>query len=182
MLGFVAIPLTVFYIVGAINAVNMFDGLDGLAAGIASFSLAGFSYLYFTRADFVDGCLALILIGSLSGFLIFNFHPARIFMGNNGSAFLGYILAVFAIQAAHGNRSVISILGSIFLVGLPVLDAGVAILRRAIAGKPIYLGDRSHIYDQLVDKGFTVRQTALFCYTLQLGFVFFGLWLFQRSR
>ena len=176
-MGWIAVPLTVFYVLGAINSVNMLDGLDGLAGGVVSLSLVGFSILFALRDYPIEPVAPLILVGALGGFLFFNFSPARVFMGNNGSAFLGFVVAVFGILASSGSHHYVGLIGPIFMIGLPVLDTAVAILRRLKKGKPIYLGDRSHIYDQLVDKGLTVRQTALICYAIQTLLVSSGLWL-----
>lgn len=167
----IAIPLTTVFIAGVINTVNLFDGLDGLAGGTVSISLIGFAVVLSSVGLGAWLPLALGLLGALLGFLIYNFNPARIFMGDNGSTFLGYALAVLALNVAGGPRDLRSFVVALLLIGLPLVDTLVAIVRRAARGRPIFQGDRSHIYDQLVDHGLTVKQTALVCYAVQAGLV-----------
>ncbi len=172
-----AMPLTVVLVVGAINAVNLFDGLDGLAGGTVAVSLVGFAALLHLSGKSEYVLLALAVLGALVGFLLFNFNPARIFMGDNGSTFLGYVLAVLAMNVAARPWDLRSLAVALLLIGLPIVDTAVAIGRRALEGRPIFLGDRSHIYDQLVDHGFSVRQTAFICYGIQAALVSGSVWL-----
>ncbi|MFN8009001.1 MAG: MraY family glycosyltransferase [Terriglobia bacterium] len=169
--------MTIFYVLGAINSVNMLDGLDGLAGGAMSLSLVAFSITFALQSSTIHPVLPLIPLGALVGFLFFNFNPARVFMGNNGSAFLGFVIAIFGILASNGSYHVLGLIGPILIIGLPVLDTAVAIIRRLRKGAPVYLGDRSHIYDQLVDKGLTVRKTVLVCYAVQAILTSAGLWV-----
>ncbi len=164
----VGVPLTVVLVVGAINTVNLFDGLDGLAGGTVCVSLAGFAVVLGARGDDAFTALALTALGAVAGFLLFNFNPARIFMGDNGSTFLGFLLGVLAARVASRPHDLRSLALALLLIGLPIVDTFVAIARRAIRRRPIFLGDRSHIYDQLVDRGLSVRRTALLCWGVQL--------------
>lgn len=168
---YVAIPLTAVYILGSINSINLFDGLDGLAGGVVSISLTGFSILFYTKGDATYMVLSLALLGGILGFLPYNFNPASIFMGDNGSTLLGYILSVLAIKASSVPYDLESFMIPIVLIGLPIIDTATAITRRLLKGRPVFAGDRSHIYDQLVDAGLSVKQTALICYSMQLFLV-----------
>jgi UDP-GlcNAc:undecaprenyl-phosphate GlcNAc-1-phosphate transferase len=177
---YVAVPLTLIYILGSINSVNLFDGLDGLAGGVASISFIGFSVLFYLQGDGTYTLLSLSLLGAVCGFLFYNFNPARIFLGDNGSTFLGYMLAVFAINASSKPYAFVLFLVPLMLIGLPVVDTVIAIVRRVLSGKPVFIGDRSHLYDQLVDKGYTVKGAVLICYTMQAAFVVCSIYLIHR--
>jgi UDP-GlcNAc:undecaprenyl-phosphate GlcNAc-1-phosphate transferase len=176
-LPYVAVPLTLIYILGSINSVNLFDGLDGLAGGVVSISLIGFSVFFYLQGNNSYTLLSLSLLGAVLGFLGYNFNPARIFMGDNGSTFLGYMLAVLAINASSKPYAFVLFLVPLMLIGLPVIDTVMAIVRRLLNGKPVFIGDRSHLYDQLVDRGFTVRRAVSICYALQAAFVACSLYL-----
>jgi UDP-GlcNAc:undecaprenyl-phosphate GlcNAc-1-phosphate transferase len=171
----VAVPLTAVLVVGAINAVNLFDGLDGLAGGTASLSLLGFAAMLHRAGGEAAAIVALAVAGAVLGFLLFNFNPARVFMGDNGSTFLGYVLAVLAIHASARPWDVRALAAALLVIGLPIVDTAAAIVRRALERRPIFAGDRSHIYDRLVDRGFSVRQTALLCWAIQALLVTAGL-------
>ncbi|NWF93993.1 MAG: undecaprenyl/decaprenyl-phosphate alpha-N-acetylglucosaminyl 1-phosphate transferase [Syntrophaceae bacterium] len=174
---FIAIPLTIFYVVGAMNAINMEDGLDGLAGGVALISLVGFSFLSALRGESFGVTLASLLTGLLLGFLFYNFHPSSIFMGDNGSYFLGFILAYLAVTVTSLDHFS-TFLGPILIIGAPVFEAAHAILRRLKKGVPLFTGDRSHFYDQLTQKGLTVRQTVLLCWGIQVILVGTGMWVY----
>jgi len=143
--------LTVVVVVLLLNAVNLLDGLDGLASGVGLAGAAGF-------AAVLDGdgrVLALALAGALAGFLLWNRPPARIYLGDAGSYLLGTALAVLLCEAWGSGQPVAVAAGSVLLVAVPVADTTVAVLRRARARRPLLLGDRGHVYDQLVDRGWT---------------------------
>jgi len=170
---FICLPLSIFYVMGAINAVNMEDGLDGLAGGIALISFMGFAILSATLNRPMDLRISVILCGILIGFLCFNFNPASIFMGDSGSYFIGFILAYFALRFTDLSRWP-AFLGPIFIIGAPVFDTAYAILRRMKKGVSPFYGDRSHFYDQLMQRGLSVRQTVLICWGIQAFLVGFG--------
>lgn len=170
---FIGIPLTIFYVLGAINAVNMEDGIDGLAGGLAALSLVAFAVLSIATKNCSNLLVSTILCGSIIGFLFYNFNPASIFMGDSGSYFIGFVLAYLAIgftDLSHWS----TFLSPILLIGVPVFDAAYAIVRRIKKGVSPFSGDRSHFYDQLMQKGLTVRQTVLICWAIQAVFVCAG--------
>lgn len=177
-INYIIIPLTIFYVLGSINALNLLDGLDGLASGVASIISLGFLILSINQGNLFGMVLSLALMGAVLGFLPFNFNPASIFMGNCGSAFLGYILAVLAISFTNRPYNIAWFIIPILIMGVPVLDTAFAIIRRLKNRRPLFIGDRSHIYDQLMDKGgLSVRKTVLVCYGGQGVFVVMGLLL-----
>jgi UDP-GlcNAc:undecaprenyl-phosphate GlcNAc-1-phosphate transferase len=174
------IILTIFYVAGIINAVNMQDGIDGLAGGLVLISLMGFFVLSTRNENELGGMISLCLIGALIGFLIYNFPPASIFMGDNGSYFLGFILAFFAISFTNINDWRM-FFGPILLVGFPVFDAGYTIVRRLKKGVSPFSGDRSHLYDQLIKQGLSVQRTVLFCWGVQCVFVSSGIIIYFKA-
>jgi len=143
--------LTVAFVVVLINAVNLLDGLDGLACGVGAVSAVGFAIV-------LDGeyrVLALALAGALGGLLVWNRPPARIYLGDAGSYLIGTALAVLLAAAFGAGEPVALASGALLLVAVPVADTAIAIVRRFRARRPLLQGDRGHVYDQLVDRGWT---------------------------
>ena len=163
---FISLPLTLFYVVGAINSINMEDGLDGLAGGMAALTCLGFATLSVATGQSVNLLISVILCGVVFGFLCYNFYPATIFMGDNGSYLVGLMVAYHAVSFTDMDHWS-TFLAPIFIVGVPVFDVAYAILRRMKKGVSPFVGDRSHFYDQLMQKGLTVRQTVLICWSIQ---------------
>jgi UDP-GlcNAc:undecaprenyl-phosphate GlcNAc-1-phosphate transferase len=164
-----------FYVVGAMNALNMQDGLDGLAGGITAISLMGFTILSILNSITFPLILCLALLGGILGFLVYNWHPASIFMGDNGSHFLGFSLAVLAIMfSGHPVYNLKEFIGPILIIGLPIIDAGWAIIRRISKGQSPMQGDRGHLYDRLQQKGISIKKTVLICYGIQIIIVSVG--------
>ena len=144
-------------VVVLVNAVNLIDGLDGLASGVALASALGFSSL----PGGPERQTALALAGALAGFLVHNRPPARIYLGDAGSYLIGTALALL-LAAAWGPAAPAGAgVAALALVGVPLAEVGVAVLRRALAGDPLFEGDRSHVYDQLVDRGWPARRASL---------------------
>ena len=169
-----------FYIVGAMNAINMEDGLDGLAGGITAISLVGFLVLSILSSTTFPLILSLALLGGVIGFLIYNWNPASIFMGDNGSHFLGFSLAILAIMfSGHPIYNLKQFIGPILIIGLPIIDAGWAIIRRISKGQSPMKGDRGHLYDRLRQKGLSTKKTVLICYAVQLIIVGIGIIIYQ---
>ena len=157
-------PLTVLWIVGVINALNLIDGLDGLAGGVALFAIVVSLVLAMVRGDSLMTLYAAALAGSLIGFLLYNFNPATIFMGDTGSMFLGFVLAVTALQRNQKSSTAVALLIPMVALGLPLLDTGLAIVRRAANGRPLFSADREHIHHRLLGLGLSQRQAALALY------------------
>ncbi len=171
------LPLTFVYVLGVINAVNFEDGLDGLAGGMVAISLAGLAIISFARgADFLLA-ISLIGFGGVLGFLVHNFPPAKIFMGDGGAYFLGFILVILALSFSKPYDAW-SAVGILFVVGLPIFDAVVTTTRRLAQGKSPFLGDRDHLYDKILKNTGSLKKTLVINYFVQLIFVAIGVALF----
>jgi len=179
---FIPIPvvmgvLAAFYVFGGMNAVNMQDGIDGLAGGLVAVSAVGFMALSVYTGNTLGLVLSLSTLGAVSGFLVYNSYPASIFMGDNGSHFLGFMLVLLAISFTSKPYNIRWFIGPILIIGVPVFDAGWAVIRRLLRRKPLFEGDRGHLYDRLMRRGLSVRQTVFACCLLQAVFVGSGILL-----
>jgi len=168
--------ISVFYYVGAMNAMNMEDGINGLAGSLALISFIGFALLSIISNNPLALILSLSLAGATLGFLFYNWDPASIFMGDSGSHFLGFSLVVLAILFTRNPLDNWQwFVAPLFIIGLPIIEAAAAILRRLIRGQSPFLGDRKHLYDLLHQKGLTIKQTVLVCCFIQTTIVTVGL-------
>lgn len=167
--------LAVLFVVGAINAVNMQDGLDGLAGGVVALSCVGFAWMAASTGNGLLLALAVSLGGAVAAFLVFNSHPASVFMGDNGSYLVGLVVGTMALTVALADGTLRGLLGAALLVGAPVFDAAFAITRRVAHGVSPFTGDRSHFYDLLSQHGLAPRSVALVCYGVQAVLVASGL-------
>lgn len=165
-LEMLAIPATLFWVVGLTNTVNLIDGLDGLAAGVASIAAITILLVALQQEIVLVSLLTAGLAGSALGFLQHNFNPAKIFMGDTGSMFLGYMLAGISIIGAVKSAATIALIVPILALGLPIMDTSFAIFRRAINGKPIFKPDRGHLHHRLLDMGFNQKQAVLLMYAI----------------
>lgn len=166
-LGILSWPFSILWIVALVNVLNLSDGLDGLASGITAISsLTLLLAAAFTGAPAAILLMAAALLGASAGFLPWNFHPARIFMGDAGSLFLGYMLAAISIQGALKAPAALSILVPILVLGVPIFDTAWAILRRWRAGQPIGQADNGHLHHRLLGFGLSQRQTVLLLYCI----------------
>ncbi len=173
--------IAAFYIVGAMNALNMQDGMDGLASGLTALSLIGFIILSMFSNNNFSLALSLSLLGPIIGFLIYNWHPASIFMGDNGSHFLGFLLAILAIIfSGHPLYNFKQFISPILIIGLPIIDAAWAIIRRSSRGQSPFYGDRGHLYDRLHKKEISIRKTVLICYFIQSIIVISGILIYIK--
>lgn len=169
-LGPLSLVVTMLWIVGVVNAMNLIDGLDGLAAGVGLFGVATTFVLAAMRPDPIMMLFMAALAGSLLGFLVYNFNPASIFMGDAGSMFIGYVLAVGSVQTSQKSSTTVAILVPIVALGVPIADTFLAIIRRAIRRRPIFGADRAHIHHRLLDLGLTQKQAVLILYGVSLLF------------
>jgi len=183
------IPVVIFFVLGATNSLNLLDGLDGLCAGVtavitvamlllaAHLATWGFSGV----GDPVRIIICLSLVGGVCGFLPFNRYPAKIFMGDAGSMLLGFVIAALMILFAEGALR--WWLASIVVFGLPILDTAVALVRRLINKRPLFVSDRGHIYDQMIDRGIPLKKTVIISYILAGLYAVTGLVMSQiRTR
>ena len=165
--GWVSVAVTILWIVAATNAVNLIDGLDGLAVGVSS--IASMSLLALTLFVVGEPNLSIItaaVAGAGFGFLPYNYNPAKIFMGDTGATFLGFILACVSIQGLFKTSAVMSLAIPILILGLPLFDTGFAFLRRMLKGKSPMTPDRGHLHHRLLDLGLTQRQAVAVLYTM----------------
>lgn len=167
-LGFLSIPVTVLWIVGVTNAVNLIDGLDGLAVGISSIATFSLFFIAILAGEPVVAILAAALAGSCLGFLPYNFNPAKIFMGDTGSTFLGYMLSIICIQGLFKGYVIISFIVPFLILGLPIFDTAYAIVRRIKNKKPIMSPDRGHLHHRLIDMGLSQKQTVAIMYVIAM--------------
>ncbi len=174
-LGLLAVPVTVFWLVAVTNAVNLIDGLDGLAGGIsciASLTMAAIAAIQFSvfkdpgQLEIVT--LSLILAAATLGFLRYNFHPASIFLGDSGSMLLGFSLGVISVLGLTKSATAISVIIPVVVMGIPLLDVFLAIIRRYQDQRPIFQPDREHLHHRLLARGFTHRGAVLSIYGVSL--------------
>lgn len=174
--------LTVFWIVALVNAVNLIDGLDGLAAGVSFFAALTLSFLAASQKLFPVAAAFAALAGACMGFLPYNLHPARVFMGDTGAMTLGYLFATLSILGAVKSITALSVL---FMTGLvlayPIIDTAFAIVRRWMKGRPIYAADREHLHHRLLDSGLDQRQAVLMLYALTLVFCLLAVLLIKGA-
>lgn len=164
--------LTLFFILGCINCINLIDGLDGLAGGISSIYFLTIGIIAVMQGSTgLDYILTFIMLGSTLGFLVHNFNPATIFMGDSGSMFLGFIIATIALLGFK-NVTLTSLIIPLLILAIPILDTLFAIIRRILKGESISTPDKFHIHHQLLKRNFSQRQTVLIIYVINLLFAF----------
>jgi len=160
-LGAAAFPLTLIWVVGVINAMNLIDGLDGLAGGVALCAILTNLIVAVVRAEPIMILCMAALAGALIGFLFYNFNPASIFMGDSGSLFLGFVLAVSSIRTNQKSSTAVSLLVPMVALAVPIADTALAMARRMLAGRSMFLGDGEHIHHRLLRLGLSQRQAVL---------------------
>ena len=168
-LGIFVVPLTLLWVVGVTNAVNLADGVDGLATGISIIAAAVMCALTFTDFPLI-ALLALSLAGAALGFLPHNFAPARIFLGDSGSLFLGFMLAAFSIMTVTKQATFTTLVIPILILGLPICDTCYAMFRRLRNRRPIFQADNGHIHHRLMDMGLGPRRTVMVLYFSSIYF------------
>lgn len=165
-LGWLGWPITVIWIVAITNAVNLIDGLDGLACGVSTISSMSMLVIALVLGEGDVAILLAALAGGCIGFLPYNLNPAKIFMGDTGSTFLGYILAVVSIQGMFKMYNIISFVVPFLMLGLPIFDTCFAFIRRIAHGKSPMSPDRSHVHHRLIDMGFSQKQAVAVLYII----------------
>ncbi len=165
-----SIPLTIFFILGCVNCMNLIDGMDGLAGGISSIYFLTIGIIAIIQQKFgLDYTLTFVMLGATLGFLVYNFNPASIFMGDSGSTFLGLIISVIALLGFK-NVTFTSIIIPLLILAIPILDTLFAILRRWIKGEGLSTPDKFHIHHQFLSKNLTQKQTVLIIYAINALF------------
>jgi UDP-GlcNAc:undecaprenyl-phosphate/decaprenyl-phosphate GlcNAc-1-phosphate transferase len=186
-LGWLSLPFTVLWVVGVTNAVNLIDGLDGLAAGLALITTIAVAVMALLSGQTGVVAASAALLGSLLGFLPYNFNPARIFLGDSGSMFLGFVIAVISIRGNQKGPTAVAALAPLLVVGLPILDTALALARRSWRigrdgwrtgaalrymwrnGHRLFLPDREHLHHRLLDLGLSQRRAVLTLYVMAIG-------------
>lgn len=163
-LGWLSIPITIIWVVGITNAINLIDGVDGLAAGVAFISSVTIFIIAILNGRGEAAVLTVILSGAILGFLPYNFNPASIFMGDTGAQLLGFLLAAISLKGAIKSATAFAIAVPILAFGLPIYDTLFAMIRRKLNGKPIMQADRGHLHHRLLDMGLTQKQVVLIMY------------------
>ena len=175
--GLLSWPITIFWIVGITNAVNLIDGLDGLAAGISAIACGVIAILAIHSGQVVMGVIMLALLGSLTGFLFFNFNPAKIFMGDCGSLFLGFMLAGASVAYAGKSTTIVGLGLPMLALGVPIFDTLFSMLRRVLERRSLFAPDSKHIHHRLMDIGLGQRHVVIFIYLVTLIVVGFGMFM-----
>jgi len=170
-LGMLSLPFTLLWIVGVVNAVNLIDGLDGLAGGVAFFAAGTNLVLALARGDVLMALCMAALAGAVLGFLVFNFSPATIFMGDTGSMFLGFVLATVSIKTSTKSGTAVAMVVPVIALGLPITDTLLAMFRRALLGRRMFDADRDHIHHRMMSRlKLSHRDAVLALYALSVLF------------
>jgi UDP-GlcNAc:undecaprenyl-phosphate GlcNAc-1-phosphate transferase len=167
-LGWLGCPLTLLWVVGITNAVNLSDGLDGLAAGISAIACGVIAALSLHSDNPMMAVFALSLMGSLSGFLVFNFNPARVFMGDCGSLFLGYTIAASSVMCMTKSSALVGLTLPALALGVPIFDTLFSMLRRFLERRSLFAPDRRHFHHRLLEMGLHQRHAVMIIYVLTL--------------
>ncbi len=176
-LGSLGVLLTIIWVVAFINIINFIDGLDGLAAGIAAIAALSFAFFAFDTGQIATAMISIAIVGSTLGFLGHNFNPAKIFMGDSGSMFLGFLFGAITVSGVMKSIAAISLFAPLIIMGVPILDGALAILRRYRDGQPVTQADRDHLHHRLLRRGFTQRQAVSIIYLWSIALSAFGLTL-----
>lgn len=172
VLGPFSYVIAIIWIVGITNAINLIDGLDGLASGVFIIAMATIMYMAILNGQYLVVGLTAILIGSTFGFLFFNFHPAKIFLGDTGSLFLGYCISTISMLGLFKSVTIFSLVIPVIILAIPILDTFFAIVRRLINKKKIFAPDKSHLHHRFLEMGFSHKETVLIIYAIG---IFFGI-------
>ena len=169
--------ITMVWLVGVTNAVNLIDGLDGLAAGISAIACGVIAIMAILAHNVILAIIMLAMLGSLIGFLCFNFNPARIFMGDCGSLFLGFMIAAASVLTASMTETIVGVAIPILVLGIPIFDTFFCMLRRFLQRRGIMSADRGHFHHRLLELGFTQHQVAIIAYIITLTITGLGFFL-----
>ena len=176
-----SLPATVFWLVLCTNAVNLIDGVDGLATGVGLFATAT-TLLAAMLQNNIDLAWAVApLLGCLLGFLRYNFNPATIFLGDSGSLLIGFLLGCYSIIWSQKSATILGMTAPLLALAIPLLDTGLAVLRRFLRRQPLFTGDRGHIHHRLLDRGWSPRRVALMVYGLCMLSAIFALGVMNKS-
>jgi len=180
--AWIGVPLTVAWVVAITNAFNLIDGLDGLAAGSAFFSTVIVVAVSLLNGSQVIAIVAVALAGSILGFLRYNFNPASIFLGDSGSLYIGFVLSAAALASSQKSSTMVAVAIPVVSLGLPILDVGIAIVRRFLGGRPLFEADADHIHHKLLKRGLSHRDAVLILYGVSAVFGLLSMILYPRGH
>jgi len=169
-LGIFSIPITYLWIIGITNSINLLDGLDGLASGVSLVVVSSIGILSFYHQDWMTFAICLALIGSLIGFLKYNYHPAKIFMGDTGSLLLGFLISAITIEGIQESKGNIALLVPVIVLAVPLGDSVLAFFRRLLKGKHPFKADKDHLHHRLIDLGLSHKQAVHVIYLASILF------------
>jgi len=175
--GPITVILTILWVTALMNAINLIDGMDGLASGISAIAACAFLVLGLVQGQIVPALLSAAILGASLGFIPFNFHPAKIFLGDAGSLLLGYLLATVSIVGPFKTTTALTVALPILILGLPLFDTSFAILRRSITGRKISEADTNHVHHQLSRRGLGHRGTVLVLYGVAFILAIFAVYI-----
>lgn len=170
LINLFSIPITIFWICGITNTINLIDGLDGLAAGISMICAISMFFITENMNHVAVTLLCALVAGSCLGFLPYNFNPAKIFMGDTGALYLGFIISFITIQGVMKQAAILMMFVPVLALGVPVFDTTFAMIRRKLQGKSIVEADKGHLHHRLLAKGLNQRQTVLTLYAISIIF------------
>ncbi|MBM7636908.1 glycosyltransferase family 4 protein [Streptococcus saliviloxodontae] len=176
--------LTILWIVAITNAVNLIDGLDGLVGGVSIISLLTMglvSYFFLPQTDMFLTMTIFVLIAAIAGFFPYNYHPAIIYLGDTGALYIGFMIGVLSLQGLK-NSTAVAVVTPVIVLGVPILDTVVAIIRRKLSGRPAMEADKMHLHHRLLAMGFTHRGAVLVVYGIAIVFSLIALLLNVSSR
>lgn len=183
-LNWLSIPITLFWVVGITNTLNFIDGLDGLSAGVAMIS--SITLMIVASKGYTSNYISVIIMsaaiaGACLGFLPFNFNPAKIFMGDTGALFLGFMLAAITIEGVMKSVATIAIVAPILILSVPIFDTTFAIFRRLLNGQSISAADKGHLHHRLLSRGYSQRKSVLILYGISGIFGLFAILVSQAN-
>ncbi len=167
-LDYMGIPVTIIWLVGISNAVNLIDGLDGLAAGVSIISACTMAVVSLSHGYYMPAALLFVLAAATLGFLRYNFSPATIFMGDSGSLTLGFVLGAIAIMGFAKGATIVALVIPVLILAIPIFDTFFAIVRRLIEHKPVFQPDKGHLHHRLLAMGLSHKQTVLIIYAITM--------------
>jgi UDP-GlcNAc:undecaprenyl-phosphate GlcNAc-1-phosphate transferase len=178
--GLLSYPLTILWIVGITNAVNLSDGLDGLAAGVSAVACAVIAVFALYNQDLIMAALMLALLGGLCGFLFYNFNPAKTFMGDCGSLFVGFTIAASSVMCLAKSSALVGLALPALALGIPIFDTLFSMLRRFLERRSLFAPDRGHFHHRLIDLGLKQRHAVIAIYAATCGATGLGLFMMVR--
>lgn len=170
ILNILSIPVTIFWVCGITNTINLIDGLDGLASGVSMICAISMFFITYKMGRYDVSLVCALVAGACLGFLPFNFNPAKIFMGDTGALYLGFMLSYISISGFLKQAAILMIFVPVLILGVPVFDTAFAMVRRKLSGKPMVEADKGHLHHRLLKMGLNQRQTVVILYSISAIF------------